>query len=58
MMVNYKNVYFFLRDDNGVTAMEYALIGALVSVFIILAITAVGTHIQAKYQYVADSMPP
>jgi pilus assembly protein Flp/PilA len=36
-------------DERGATAIEYALIGALVSVAIIIGATALGTAINAMY---------
>ncbi len=39
----------FLRDQRATTAMEYALIGALISVVIIASVSAVGTAIRAKF---------
>jgi pilus assembly protein Flp/PilA len=39
----------FLRDTKATTAMEYALIGALIAVVIITAVKAVGSNIQAKF---------
>ncbi|WP_020176782.1 Flp family type IVb pilin [Methyloferula stellata] len=39
----------FLRDTKAATAMEYSLIGGLVAVVIVAALTAVGTSIQAKF---------
>ena len=45
----------FLREDEAVTAIEYALIGALVSVIIIVAVTLVGTNLNIKYQSVVTA---
>jgi pilus assembly protein Flp/PilA len=39
----------FLRDERATTAIEYALIGALIAVVIIGAVRSVGTAIQAKF---------
>jgi pilus assembly protein Flp/PilA len=33
----------FVKDESGVTAIEYGLIAALIAVVIIIAVTAVGT---------------
>lgn len=48
----------FLRDEEGVTAIEYALIAALIAVVIILAVTAAGQQVRAVFQYVADTLSP
>ena len=39
----------FLRDESGVTAIEYGLIAALISVVIITAAAAVGTSIAGVF---------
>ncbi|MDC7706760.1 Flp family type IVb pilin [Vogesella indigofera] len=46
----------FLLDEDGVTAMEYALIGSLIAVVIIGAVTGVGLNVQALFQNVADQV--
>ena len=35
----------FLQEEDGVTAIEYGLIAALISVVIIVAVTAVGDQL-------------
>ncbi len=39
----------FLKNEDGATAIEYGLIAALIGVAIILAVTAVGTELQATF---------
>ncbi len=39
----------FAHDESGVTAIEYGLIAALISVVVIGALTAVGTSLNAVY---------
>lgn len=46
----------FLLDEDGVTAMEYALIGSLIAVVIIGAVTGVGLNVQALFLNVADQV--
>jgi pilus assembly protein Flp/PilA len=46
----------FLRDESGVTAIEYALIAALIAVAIIGAVTTVGTNITTEFNNVATSL--
>ena len=36
----------FIKDEEGVTAIEYGLIAALIAVAIILAVTATGTSLK------------
>ncbi len=40
---------FFFKTDEGVTAIEYALIGGLISVFIIVALSLVGQEVQITF---------
>ncbi|MDB5909042.1 MAG: hypothetical protein JWP34_3156 [Massilia sp.] len=39
----------FVADENGVTAIEYGLIAALVGVAIVTAVTALGTQLTATF---------
>ena len=38
-----------LRDERGVTVIEYALIAGLVSIGIVAAATAIGQDVSAKF---------
>jgi pilus assembly protein Flp/PilA len=52
-----KNLFVrFLRDESGVTAIEYGLIAGLISVLIIAAITAIGGSLQQVFQQIADAL--
>jgi pilus assembly protein Flp/PilA len=42
----------FLRDESGSTAIEYALIGALISVAIVGAVTALAEELGALFGYI------
>jgi pilus assembly protein Flp/PilA len=46
----------FLKDEEGVTAIEYGLIAALIAVVIIGAVTTVGTNLQAIFNRVASAL--
>lgn len=46
----------FLKDEDGVTAIEYGLIAALIAVVIIGVITTVGTQLDAKFQEISDAL--
>ena len=46
----------FWNDEEGVTAIEYGLIAALIAVVIILAVAAVGTNLQNEFTYVASKL--
>ncbi len=46
----------FLRDEEGVTAIEYGLIAALISVFIIAGATAIGPRLNIIFCDVATAL--
>ncbi len=46
-----------LRDERGVTAIEYALIASLIAVAIIGAVTTVGSNLSAMYDMIASEVP-
>jgi pilus assembly protein Flp/PilA len=46
----------FVADENGVTAIEYGLIAALVGVAIVVAVKALGTEISTTFNTVVDSL--
>jgi pilus assembly protein Flp/PilA len=43
----------FVQDEEGVTAIEYGLIAALIAVAIIVGATAVGTNLNALFSGIA-----
>jgi pilus assembly protein Flp/PilA len=45
------------RDEEGVTAIEYGLIAALIAVVIIAAVEAVGGGVSSTFNSVADKLP-
>ena len=52
-----KKLMRFLKDDEGVTAIEYGLISALIAVVIIVAVTAVGDGLIGVFTEVASNFP-
>ena len=46
----------FLRDEEGVTAIEYGLIAALIAVVIITAVAAIGTNLNLVFQNIRDCL--
>lgn len=46
----------FHRDEEGVTAIEYGLIAALIAVVIIAAVTAVGGNLKAIFEYISGQL--
>ena len=53
-----KLVLCFLKDNSGVTAIEYGLIASLIAVVIIAAVTAVGTNLTGTFNSVANKLAP
>jgi pilus assembly protein Flp/PilA len=51
-----KTLLTFLADDSGVTAIEYGVMAALISVVIIGVVGSVGTHLSSTFSKVATSL--
>jgi pilus assembly protein Flp/PilA len=49
-------VVSFVLDESGATAIEYGLIAALISVVIIVALTTVGTKLNATFTGVSNAL--
>ena len=45
-----------IRDESGVTAIEYALIAALIAVAAIAAFTLVGTNLSSTFSVIAGKV--
>ena len=45
-----------IRDESGVTAIEYALIAALIAVAAIAAFSLVGTNLSTTFSTVANKL--
>jgi pilus assembly protein Flp/PilA len=45
-----------IKDESGVTAIEYGLIAALIAVAAITMITSVGTNLTTTFSKVANSL--
>ena len=52
-----KKLIRFLKDEEGVTAIEYALIAALIFLGIVAAVTAFSIKLKATYTEVARVLP-
>ncbi len=50
------NMKSFMQDEEGVTAIEYGLIAALIAVVIIGAVTLVGTDLRAMFTKISDAL--
>ncbi|MEZ2407587.1 pilus assembly protein Flp/PilA [Bosea sp. OAE752] len=51
------NLDAFLRDERGATAIEYGLIGVLISISIVAGATQVGQTVLGFFQSVAAAFP-
>ena len=51
-----KKLINLFKDEEGVTAIEYGLIAALIAVVIIAAVTAVGTSLDDKFDTIATEV--
>lgn len=46
----------FLRDEEGVTAIEYGLIAALIAIAIIAGATVAGDQLKIIFDYIGDAL--
>ena len=46
----------FVRDEDGVTAIEYGLIAALIAVGIIAALSTIGKDLATVFSTIADDL--
>ncbi len=46
----------FLAQDNGATAIEYALISSLIAIAIIGGVSALGTRLSAEFSEVSAAL--
>jgi len=46
----------FLKDQSGVTAIEYGLIAGLISVVILASVTSIGTSIQGLFNTISTAL--
>ncbi len=51
-----KSVHMFLADQSGATAIEYALITSLIAVFLIGALSALGTNLSSEFAEVGAAL--
>ena len=51
-----KKLISFFKDEDGVTAIEYGLIAALIAVVIIAALVILGTALSNKFDYIAEQV--
>jgi pilus assembly protein Flp/PilA len=46
----------FIREENGVTAIEYGLIAALIAVAIIIALTSLGQSLESNFNEIGSAL--
>ncbi len=46
----------FVRDDGGATAIEYALIGSLLALVLVGALTALGTGLSSEFTEISGAI--
>lgn len=51
-----KKIGNFFSEEDGVTAIEYGLIAALIAVVIIISVTNVGTALSGKFAEIATAV--
>ncbi len=51
-----KKLMRFLKDEDGVTAIEYGLIAALIAVVIIIAVSAVGVSLNKIFNTISTKL--
>jgi pilus assembly protein Flp/PilA len=51
-----KAIQKFIRDEQGVTAIEYGLIAALIAVVIIAVVRTVGTELQTTFSTIGTEL--
>ena len=50
------NMKSFMQDEEGVTAIEYGLIAALIAVMIIAAVTEIGQDLKKAFGSIAAAL--
>jgi len=48
--------FSFIKSQKGVTMVEYALIAALITLFVLLLLTQAGQQVQAFFQRMIDAL--
>jgi pilus assembly protein Flp/PilA len=46
----------FIKSEEGVTALEYGLIGGLVALAIVTALSTLGTNLSTTFTQIADAV--
>ena len=46
----------FIKDDSGAASIEYALIGTLIAIAIVVGATALGSALDGRYTAIANGV--
>ncbi len=49
----FRNIRNFFRNDDGATAIEYALMGSLIALVLVGVLTALGTGLSSEFSEVS-----
>ena len=51
-----KSIVRFFKDEEGVTAIEYGLLAALIAVVLITGASLLGNELNALFKWIADTI--
>jgi pilus assembly protein Flp/PilA len=57
MQTYFQKTMTFLRDEEGASAIEYALLVGLIAVAIVAAVTALGTKVAGTFTSITGKLP-
>ncbi len=52
------SILFFVRDESGLTTVEYAVAGALISAGLVTAFTDLGEAVRLRIVSITDAITP
>ena len=55
-MFSTKAAQAFIRDENGATAIEYALMGSLLALVLVGALSALGTGLSSEFSEISNAI--
>lgn len=47
----------FIQDEDGVTALEYGMIAALIAAVIVTTVTSLGTKVESSFSKIVTALP-
>jgi len=54
---NFRNPLIFLETQRGAAAVEYGIMVALIAAVIVVAVTSIGTKVNAAFLKVVSALP-